>query len=102
MKEDLIKNAPLFAEFTDAERRAVGERLRLETYRADELIFAKGDGSDALYLIKEGWVKLTEDGGRTAIATLGPGSLLGETDFLMGHGRGMTARATSPSRLAGW
>jgi CRP-like cAMP-binding protein len=96
VKEEFIRNAPIFAEFTDTERRAVGKRMRLESYQAGELIFAQGAESDALYLIKEGWVKLTDDGGRTAIATLGPGSLLGETDFLMGSERGMTARASSP------
>ncbi len=96
MKEEFIKNAPLFADFTDSERRAVGKRMRLETYEQGELIFAKGTESDAIYLIKEGWVKLTDNGGRTAIATLGPGSLLGETDFFLGRERSMTARATSP------
>jgi len=95
-KEDFIKNAPLFADFTDTELRAVGKRMRLETYAQDEMVFARGTESDALYLIKEGWVKLTDNGGRTAIATLGPGSLLGETDFFLGRERSMTARATSP------
>ncbi|UCC88844.1 MAG: cyclic nucleotide-binding domain-containing protein [Anaerolineales bacterium] len=96
MKEEFIKNAPIFAEFTDAERRAVGKRMRLETYQSGELIFAQGAESDALYLIKEGWVKLTDNGGRAVIATLGPGSLLGETDFFIGAERSMTARASSP------
>jgi CRP-like cAMP-binding protein len=99
VKEEFIKNAPLFAEFTDSERRAVGRRMRLETYQAGELIFAQGTESDAFYLIEEGWVKLTEDGGRTPIATLGPGSLLGETDFFVGRGRSMAARANSPLSL---
>jgi CRP-like cAMP-binding protein len=96
VKEEFIKSAPLFAEFTYDERLGVAERMRLETYQVNEVVFATGEESDALYLIKEGWVKLTENSGRTAIATLGPGSLLGETDFFMGHERGMTARATSP------
>jgi len=96
VKEEFIKNAPLFADLTEAEQRAVGKRMRLETYQPGELVFAKGAESDALYLIKEGWVKLTDDGGQAAIATMGPGSLLGETDFFLGRERGMTARATSP------
>ncbi len=99
MKEEFIKNAPLFAEFNDTERRAVGRRMRLETYQPGELIFAQGTESDALYLIEEGWVKLTEDSSRTPIATLGPGSLLGETDFFMGRERSMTARANSSLSL---
>lgn len=96
VKEDFIRSAPLFAEFSEAERRALGERMRLETYQAGEVVFARGDRSDAFYLIKEGWVKLTDSDGRTSIATLGPGSLLGETDFFQGHERGMSAHATSP------
>ncbi|GAB4529842.1 MAG: hypothetical protein Kow0063_07320 [Anaerolineae bacterium] len=96
MKEEFIKNAPLFAELTEIEQRAIGKRMRLETYQAGELVFARGAESDALYLIKDGWVKLTGDSGQIAVATLGPGSLLGETDFFLGRERGMTARATSP------
>jgi CRP-like cAMP-binding protein len=99
VKEEFIKNAPLFAEFNDTERRAIGRRMRLETYQAGELIFDQGSASDALYLVEEGWVKLTDDGGRTPIATLGPGSLLGETDFFVGRERSMTARANSSLSL---
>lgn len=96
MKEEFIKNVPLFAELTDTERRAIGKRMRLETYQAGELVFAKGTESDALYLIKDGWVRLSDDGGRAALVTLGPGSLLGETDFFLGREQSMTAHANSP------
>jgi CRP-like cAMP-binding protein len=99
VKEDLIKSAPLFAEFSSAERWAVGERMRLENYESGEAVFNQGDRSDALYLIKEGWVKLSGESGRASIATMGPGSLLGETDFFLGRERGMAARATSPLTL---
>jgi CRP-like cAMP-binding protein len=95
VKEDFIENVPLFANFSEVERRAISKRMRLETYQQGELVFAKGAESDALYLIKEGWVKLSDNGGRAAIATQGPGSLVGETDFFLGRERSMTARANS-------
>jgi CRP-like cAMP-binding protein len=95
VKEDFIENVPLFANFTEVERRAISKRMRLETYQQGELVFAKGAESDALYLIKEGWVRLSDNGGRAAIATQGPGSLVGETDFFLGRERSMTARANS-------
>jgi len=100
VKEDFIENVPLFANFSEVERRAISKRMRLETYQQGELVFAKGAESDALYLIKEGWVKLSDNGGRAAIATQGPGSLVGETDFFLGRERSMTARANSD--LAVW
>ena len=42
MKEDFIENVPLFANFSEVERRAISKRMRLETYQQGELVFAKG------------------------------------------------------------
>lgn len=94
MKESLIKNTPLFAELSDEEQRALGKRMRLENYNPDEVLFIKDGESDALYLIKEGWVKLSTDSGASVVANLGPGSLVGETDFFQGRAHSMTARAS--------
>lgn len=94
MKEEILQTVPLFAELSAAQRRAIGKRLRLETYQVDEVLFARGGESDALYLVKEGWVRLSADG-RTSLANLGPGSVLGEAEFFHGHPRTVTARATS-------
>ena len=94
LKEEAIKNTPLFAELTDDEQRAIGKRLRLENYKPGETIFIKGRESEALYLIKEGWVKLSAGENEPVVANLGPGSLLGETDFFLGHPHAMTARAS--------
>jgi len=94
LNENFIKNTPLFAELTEDEQRAVGKRMRLENYQANESIFIKDGDSNALYLIKEGWVKLAANDKGPVVANLGPGNLLGETDFFMGRPYAMTARAT--------
>lgn len=86
MKLQLIKNAPLFAHFSAEERRGVAERMRLEQYRKGETLFARDDPSRALYLIDSGWVKLVAEG-EAIIANLGPGSLVGEADLLLGQAR---------------
>jgi CRP-like cAMP-binding protein len=94
LKEEFINNSPLFSELTEDEQRAVSKRMRLEQYGPDEIIFLKHGESDALYLIKEGWVKLSDDERSPVIASLGPGSLLGETDFFTGRPFSMTARTS--------
>jgi CRP-like cAMP-binding protein len=94
LNEHLIKNTPLFAELTDDEQRALGKRMRLETYQPNESIFIKDRESNALYLIEEGWVKLVANDRGPAVANLGPGSLLGETDFFTGQLYTLTARAS--------
>ncbi|HEX9926023.1 MAG TPA: cyclic nucleotide-binding domain-containing protein [Anaerolineae bacterium] len=94
MKENFIQNAPLFAELSDDEQRAIGKRMRLENYKPDEVLFVKEGESEAVYLIKEGWVKLSTDDTSSVMANLGPGSLVGETDFFLGRLHTMTARAS--------
>ncbi len=100
MKEEFIKNSPLFAELADEEQRAIGKRMRLENYHPGEALFVKDGESDALYLIREGWVKLSTDDRSAIVANLGPGSLLGETDFFLGRPHTLTAHATG--QVAVW
>lgn len=99
MKEDLIKNVPLFANLTADEHQALADCMRLESYQAGEQVFVEEAGSDAFFLVREGWVKLTQQGGQVAVATLGPGSLLGETDFFLGKSRATSAQASTPLSL---
>ena len=96
MDENLIRNVPLFAGLTGDERQALGSCARLAHYQPEQQVFARDEACDALYLIQEGWVKLAEAANRPAVATLGPGSLLGETDFFQGGMHSMTALANTP------
>lgn len=100
MKENFIKNTPLFGELTDDEQRAIGKRMRLESYEADSTIFLQDTESEALYLIKEGWVKLFGQNSDSVVASLGAGSLIGETDFFLGRPYTMTAK--SSGRVEVW
>ncbi len=94
MKENFIKNAPLFTELTEEEQRSFGKRMRLENYKPNESLFVRGGESDAIYLIKEGWVKITADDSGPSVANLGPGSVVGETDFFLGQPHSTTALAS--------
>ncbi len=94
MKEEFIKNIPLFAELNDAEQRAISKRMCLESYKANEPLFLSGGDSDTLYLVKEGWVKLSAAGSSGLSANIGSGNLVGDTDFLSGKSHTMSAHAT--------
>jgi CRP-like cAMP-binding protein len=73
--------------------------MHLENYQAGDQLFVEGARSDVFFLVQEGWVKLTQQGGQVAVATLGPGSLLGETDFFLGKTRATSAQASTPLSL---
>jgi CRP-like cAMP-binding protein len=100
LKQEFIKESPLFGELTNDEQRAISKRMRLEQYAPNEMLFIKGGESDALYLIREGWIKLSEGAGMPVVASLGPGSLLGEADFFLGRSYTMTAQ--SSGRVTVW
>lgn len=94
MKDELLNSIPFFAELESKERRAINQQLKSETYAYGELIFSKGTPGDALFIIESGRISLSTDG-KTTLATLGPGSLLGEADFFQGTERPVTATAAA-------
>lgn len=94
MKQEHIDNIPLFANLSNRERRAMAKEIKLEEYKRGEFIFSKDTESDALYIVEAGRINLSADG-RTTLANLGPGSLLGEADFFQGLPHSVTASATS-------
>lgn len=94
MKESLIGSVPLFAPLSEEERQLLAERMHLEHHSRGELLFVQGEANGALYFIKSGWVRLTAEGFND-LASLGPGSLLGETDLFLGRPRSTTAEAAT-------
>ncbi|HID64974.1 MAG TPA: cyclic nucleotide-binding domain-containing protein, partial [Anaerolineae bacterium] len=94
MKLRYVKNAVLFADLSEEEQKKVSERMRLVRYREGQTIFEKGDTSDVLYLVKSGWVKIIT-AESTVLASMGPGSLLGEADLFMGRPRSTGALAAT-------
>lgn len=94
MKLRYVKNAVLFADLSEEEQKKVADRMRLVRYREGQTIFEKGDTSDVLYLVKSGWVKIIT-AESTVLASMGPGSLLGEADLFMGRPRSTGALAAT-------
>jgi CRP-like cAMP-binding protein len=72
--------------------------MHLEHRRSGETLFRKDDESIALYLVKSGWVRLVADGG-TALASQGPGSLVGETDLFLDRSRSIGAVTATDAEL---
>jgi CRP-like cAMP-binding protein len=68
---------------------------------AGSTLFEEGDPFDGVAVVIEGDVEVLKHG--RVLATLGPGSLLGELSvFVPSASRTATARAASPLRLVRW
>ena len=77
MKQEFIQFAPLFSGLAEDERNALDENFAQNQLTAAQPLFNAGDAADALYLVGTGFVRLVTPGGIN-LATLGPGSVLGE------------------------
>jgi len=93
-----VGNAPFFSALSEQEQKRVSERMHLERHRSGEYLFRRGDDSSALYLIKSGWVRLQANGG-PALASQGPGGLVGETDLFLDQPRSLGATTASEVEL---
>jgi CRP-like cAMP-binding protein len=78
VKQELIQFAPLFTGLSEEEQALLVENFTpAQAAAAGAAIFKAGDQADGLYLIGKGFVRLMTASG-ISLATLGPGSVLGE------------------------
>lgn len=97
MKKRFLENSPLFGVLSDEERQALASQMTLNQFRKGEALFEEGAPSQAFYLLRSGLVRLSErigqNGKERTLANLGPGSLVGEVDLLVGRPYSSSARA---------
>ncbi len=94
VKNELIKFAPLFAGLTDSERELLAAGFAEGQSPAQTVLLTAGERSEAMYLIGQGFVSLTTTHG-TNLATLGPGSLIGDASLFRNAPQDVNAVALS-------
>ena len=92
MKSELIQYAPLFAGLTEEDRAALDSAFLAGQSAAGSTVLDAGERSEAIYLIGQGFVSLTTSSGQ-GLATLGPGSILGESSLLAATPMDVSAKA---------
>ena len=94
MKQDYINAAPLFMGLSAEEHQVLAENFVAGHDGAETPLFRAGEQGEALYLVENGFVRLTTTGGQT-LATLGPGSVLGEDSLFRDAPHDVSAVAVS-------
>lgn len=98
----LLRQITLFAGLSDAALAALATRVRTRAYRKGEVLFHKDDPGTALFLVRNGRIKIStfSSEGKEAVFTVhGPGEVFGELALLDGAPRSATATALEQSRL---
>jgi uncharacterized membrane protein len=103
MTLEALRSVPLFASLDDADASALRSLLKLEVMPAGSVLFRKGEGGDAMYLIEGGRVRIhirDREGEDVTLAELSGGDFFGEMAILDGKTRSASATVTEDARLA--
>ena len=93
--EDHLKSVPLFAPLTNEFIESLRDLVELVRYNKGDVICRQGDVADAFYLVRIGFVKVSEDHpeGELVLAYLGRGGHFGEMGLLDRSPRNATCTA---------
>lgn len=103
MDNDVVLNAPLFANLNADEVRLLLDLMSPVELLRGTTLFREGDQGDRLFIINTGKVKLgrsSNDGRENLLAVLGPGEMLGELSLFDPGPRTATATAITDTVLA--
>jgi predicted acylesterase/phospholipase RssA/CRP-like cAMP-binding protein len=79
---------------------AVKRVLRPMSVTAGTMLFRTGDAGDTCYIVDVGGLEVTTAPGGDVLATLGPGSFVGELAILLGEPRSATVTAVTDAQLS--
>jgi len=93
--EDHLRSVPLFAALSREFISDLRDRVELLSFAKNDVICSQGDVADRFYLVRIGFVKMTESrpGGDLVLAYLGKGGYFGEIGLLGGGFRTATVTA---------
>ncbi|MCF8368987.1 MAG: cyclic nucleotide-binding domain-containing protein [Bacteroidales bacterium] len=94
---DLLKNVRIFADVKNNDLSDIASELAQRKYRSGQTVFKKGDEGDAMYIIKEGSVRVHD--GNHVLSRLVPGQVFGEFALFDKELRSASITAEEPTVL---
>ena len=101
-REMFLKEVPLFHSLTAKDTTRLGAVLSRRSLKKGEVVFRKGSEGDALYIVKNGSIKIalpSPDGEEMILALFSRGDFFGEMALVDGMPRSADAVALEPSDL---
>ena len=92
MKE-ILKNIPFFAELSGEDLQAIIDKIQMQYFATDHVIFEKGDPGDIMFIIKRGQVQVIRD--NTILAVLTDGQFFGEMALVSDEPRNATIKTVT-------
>ncbi len=95
MNLELIRMIPLFTDLSADEQESLADSFAQLHFEQGDRLFAAGDRSEALFVIERGYVSIMGRDGQN-LATLGPGSIVGEASLFRHENHEVGAAAATP------
>ncbi len=92
-----LQATPLFRGMSESVIQSLAQKVDLVSCEPDEVITTEGESADALYLVRSGFVKLSQQlgEGNIVVSYLSKGSLFGEAELLLDGTKGWLYTASS-------
>ncbi len=94
-----LEKIHVFAELPEEDKKELREISHMTSYRKHEPIYFPGQPSNAVYLLKQGRIKIAqvnEKGQEAILSLLEPGEIFGEVEALSGMSRKTLVQALEP------
>jgi len=87
---EILKQIPFFSELSEEDLMAIAEKVQMQYFGADQLVFEQGDYGEEMYIIKRGKVQVLRD--EAVIAELTEPSFFGEMALVSEEPRNATVK----------
>ncbi len=94
---EILKNIPFFAELSDEDLQKIVEKIQMQYFPENHILFNEGDEGDVMYVIKRGEVQVLRD--NTILALLKDGQFFGEMALVSDETRNATIKSVSDVEL---
>jgi ATP-binding cassette subfamily B protein len=95
-----LKTLDILSSLTPKETENLLDSIETVNIKKDEFLFHEGDPGEAVYIIREGSIRITkESAGNALLNKLNPGALIGEISLLQNQPRAASAIAIDDAKL---
>ena len=100
----ILEKVPLFKKLNKESAQLISNKITLEYYPTDHLLFSQGDQGDAMFIIKKGQVKIfqgpqNDEEEQVVLATLNDNAFFGEMALVSEKPRNASAMTLEESEI---
>jgi CRP-like cAMP-binding protein len=89
----ILKNIPFFNNLGEEDLKMIAEKVQMDYFPADHIIFKEGDPGDKMYVIKSGQVQVIRN--NSILTLLGDNAFFGEMALVSNEKRNATIKSVT-------